>query len=109
MKNTLKKGSVRYIVFCEDEVWYAVGLEFNIVESGDTPQEALLLLFDALAGYVDSAKKIKARPNILNQKTDPEYEAMWKVRAVPTVSKVKPIYSFGELNIRNILSSPVPA
>ena len=44
-KNTLQKGSVRYIVFKENNIWYAAGLEFNIVESGDTPQEAILLLF----------------------------------------------------------------
>lgn len=98
-KNTLRKGSVRYIVFKEEDTWYAIGLEFNIVESGTTPQEALLLLFEAIQGYVESAKKIKARPGILNQKTDREYEIMWQdvnhARQIPS----KQIFSFGELNI----------
>lgn len=76
-KNTLQKGSVRYIVFREDDAWYAAGLEFNIVESGDTPEEAMILLFEALRGYVEAARKIKARPHLLNQKTDPEYERLW--------------------------------
>lgn len=100
-KNTIQKGSVRYIVFKEDSVWYAAGLEFNIVESGSTPEEALLLLWEALTGYLESAKKVRARPNILNQKPDPEYEEMWGGRgaAKPTGAN-KNIFSFGEWNIR---------
>lgn len=77
-KNTLQKGTLRCLVFQEDKTWYAVGLEFNIVESGDTPQEALLMLFEAAQGYLEPAQKIKARPPILNQKTDPEYEERWR-------------------------------
>lgn len=108
-KNTLQKGSVRYIVFREDDTWYAAGLEFNIVESGSTPQEALLLLIEVTAGYVESAKKIKARPNILNQKTDPEYERMWANRQTGKFS-AKNIFSFGELNIGKALNrNLVPA
>ena len=77
-KNTLQKGSVRIIVFRDGDIWYGAGLEFNIVESGSTPQEAMFLLIEALQGYVESAKKIKARPYILNQKTDLEYEGRWR-------------------------------
>ena len=77
MKNSLEKGSVRYIVFREQDTWYAVGLEFNIVESGTSPQEALLLLFEALEGYVETARKIKIRPHVLNQNSDIEYEHLW--------------------------------
>ena len=76
-KNTLDKGSVRYIVFNEDDSWYAVGLEFNIVEESEDPNLALYNLFEALNGYVKSAKKIKARPFALNQVPDEEYEQMW--------------------------------
>lgn len=77
-RNTLQKGALRCLVFQEDDAWYAVGLEFNIVESGDTPQEALLMLFEAAQGYLESAQKIKARPAILNQRTDAEYEERWQ-------------------------------
>ena len=109
-KNTIQKGSVRYIVFEEDRVWYAAGLEFNVVESGSTPQEAILLLLDALTGYVASAKKIKARPTILNQKSDPEYEEMWKNREDARITSAKKIYSSGEWNIRGAMHSRfVPA
>lgn len=78
-KNTLDRGSVRYIVFQdkEDSAWYAVALEFNLVESGDDPQQALFALFEAIRGYMTSAEKIKAQPHILNQTPDPEYERMW--------------------------------
>lgn len=57
--------------------WYGVGLEFNIVESGDDPREVLFRLFNAFQGYVESARKIKARPQVLNQKPDEEYEKIW--------------------------------
>jgi predicted RNase H-like HicB family nuclease len=104
IKNTLQKGSVRYIIFRENEKWYAVGLEFNIVEVGDSPQEATLLLFEALAGYVEAARKIKARPIILNQKSDSEYEEMWDGLQEQRVKKSENIFSFGRLNIKEILS-----
>ena len=101
-KNTLQKGSVRYIVFREGETWYGVGLEFNIVESGDTPREALILLFEALQGYVESAKKIKARPHTLNQKPDLEYEKMWQLsRENARKSSGNNIYTTGSFNIAN--------
>ncbi len=103
-KNTLQKGSVRYIVFREGGVWYAVGLEFNIVESGDTPQEAIMLLFEALSGYVESAKKIKARPNILNQKADAEYERMWQDVQNRKATTMKNIYTAGEFNTNKFLN-----
>ncbi len=103
IKNTLKRGSVRYIVFKENNIWYAVGLEFNIIESGDTPQEALLLLFEALTGYIEAARKIKAK-NVLNQKVDPEYEKML------INSKNKKPFLIGSLDINQILKgSLLPA
>ncbi|MDO8470577.1 MAG: hypothetical protein Q7S63_01210 [bacterium] len=100
-QNTIHRGSVRCIVFREDSVWYAVGLELNIVESGDTPREAFMLLTEAIQGYVESARKIKARPSILNQKTDSEYETMW-LRAQESKLGQKPkedIFFAGRLNI----------
>src|SRR3989344_217038 len=79
-KNTLQKGSVRYIVFKEDDTWYGVGLEFNLVVEADTKEVALFNLFDAIRGYVNSARKIGGvRPHILNQITDQEYENLWKI------------------------------
>lgn len=98
-KNTLQRGSIRFIVFREGDSWYGAGLEFNIVESGSTPQEALLLLFEAVRGYLESAKKIKARPHILNQKPDSEYEAMWKKLKEKNQIPAKEIFTFGNLNI----------
>jgi len=95
-KNTLQKGSVRYIVFKEGDLWYAAGLEFNILESGTTPQEAMLLLFEAVDGYVESARKMKARPGILNQKSDPEYEEMWKSLEARKTLPQKPVFTFGQ-------------
>lgn len=99
-KNTLQKGSIRFVVFKEDDAWYAAGLEFNIVEAGDSPQEVLVLLFEAVQGYLESAYKIKARPNILNQKTNPEYEMMWDSLQDKKEKMLKQnIFAAGRLNL----------
>lgn len=99
--NTAQKGSVRYIVFKEKDTWYAVGLEFNIVESAENPQLALFRMFEAIRGYVDSFKKIKgARPYALNQKTDDEYEDLWNnLRAKKPIKSPFAVHSFGEQNL----------
>jgi hypothetical protein len=105
-KNTLQRGSVRYIVFKDDGVWYAVALEFNIVESGDDPREVLVSLFEAVKGYVKSARKIKARPNCLNQKADQEYEAMWeRLKNTKNDSRVKmsDIFTFGRQPLASVV------
>lgn len=103
-KNSLEKGTARYIIFREASDWYGVCLEFNIVESGDTPQEAMLLLFEAMQGYLASARKIKARPSILNQTTDREYERMWGDREKTKKTKTDEIFTFGQMNIPIALS-----
>ena len=76
-KNTLKNGQVRNVIFQEKGSFYGAALEFNIVEQGDSPQEVMLLLDDAIKGYVESAQKNKLSISVLNQDVDPEYEALW--------------------------------
>ena len=99
-RNTLQKGSARAIVFREGDTWYGACLEFNIIESGTNPREALLLLLEAVEGYLESARKIKARPQILNQKPDAEYEKMWSdLRQAKKPTGVDQVYFSGELNI----------
>ena len=104
-KNTLQRGSVRVIVFREGDAWYGSCLEFNIVEAGDTPQEALLLLSEAVQGYLESARKIKARPHILNQKTDSEYEVMWSrlQEAKERNRQLESVWMSGRLSISQAL------
>ena len=99
--NTLQKGQVRYIVFKDNDTWYAAGLEFNIVESGDDPRIALLNLFDALEGYVESCKKVKgARLAPLNQTVDVEYEQIWKnVTAPKPVTSPLEVSTFGVVRV----------
>ncbi len=95
MVNTPKKGAFRHIVFRDGKTWYAVALEFNIIESSDDPQLAFLSLLQAVRGYVDSCSKIKgSRLSPLNQKTDPEYEKLWSILNSP-----KPIKSPFEINM----------
>ena len=77
-KNTLKSGSVRYIIFKEDDTWYGVALEFNIVEEGSDPRKVMYSLFEAIQGYVETAQKLKMRPMPLNQIPDPEYQKLWE-------------------------------
>lgn len=93
--NTPKKGSFRHIVFRDGDTWYAVALEFNIVESSDDPKLAFLSLLQAVSGYVASSNKIKgSRFAPLNQKTDPEYEKLWS-----NLNSTKPIKSPFEINM----------
>jgi hypothetical protein len=49
----------RYIVFRDRGTWYAVALEFNIIESSDNPKLAFFSLLQAVEGYIKSVKKIK--------------------------------------------------
>ena len=99
MKNSVQSGSVRYIVFKEGDTWYAVALEFNIVEEADNPDAALLYLFEAIRGYINSARKSKSRMNFaLNQKPDSEYENLWKEIKSAKERRIKSsyaIYAFG--------------
>ncbi|MDP3763972.1 MAG: hypothetical protein Q8Q92_05075 [bacterium] len=106
-KNTAQKGSVRYIVFKEKDIWYTVGLEFNIVEYAEDSQIALFRLFEAIKGYVESFKMVKgARPYTLNQKPEKEYEDLWnKLRAGIPVRSPYQIDSFGEKNLNNPIRS----
>ncbi len=94
MINTVKKGRIRCIVFKDGDSWYGVGLEFNIVESGDDPDVVRFNLDEAVRGYIESQKKIKGnRVAPLNQKTLAEYEEMWK-----NVTSPKPIPSPYEIS-----------
>lgn len=90
--NTLQKGSVRVIIFRDGDTWYGVALEFNIVEEGDNPREVMILLDSAIRGYIDSAKKLKARPHILNQKPDQEYEKLWNADPNGKKESLRPQY-----------------
>lgn len=86
--NTTQKGAFRHIVFKDGDTWYAVALEFNIVESSDDPQLAYLQLVQAVMGAVFSLKKVKGnRYAALNQKGDKEYEDLWKKLNSPTPIK----------------------
>ena len=99
--NTAQKGSVRYIVFKEKAIWYAVALEFNIVESSEDPQLALFRLLEAIKGYVEAFKKVKgARPYTLNQKADQEYENLWgKLQSKKPIKSPYSVHSFGKQNL----------
>ncbi|MDO8663354.1 MAG: hypothetical protein Q7K28_00735 [Candidatus Wildermuthbacteria bacterium] len=105
-KNTLQKGSVRYIIFKEADVWYGVALEFNIVEEGDNPIKVMASLFEAIQGYVETARKLKMRPMPLNQKSDKEYEQLWdKLEEAKTLSKQEEVFSFGYTPFRDIAAA----
>ena len=104
LKNTLQKSTVRYLVYRdkEDKAWYAVGLELNIVRAGDSALEALLSLFEAIEGYIESAREIKA-VNVLNQKPIEKYEIMWDEfvtsKTKESLDRAREIYTRGELSL----------
>lgn len=108
-KNTLKKGSVRFLIFRDKESYFGVALEFNVMVEASSPQEAFIFLNEAAKGYLEAARKVKLRPNVLNQKTDPEYEKMWheyqdrklKEKYENMVNKL-PIFSAGWLEMAKV-------
>ncbi|OHA32216.1 MAG: hypothetical protein A2928_01010 [Candidatus Taylorbacteria bacterium RIFCSPLOWO2_01_FULL_45_15b] len=99
MKNTPKKGAFRHIVFKDGDTWYAVALEFNIVESADDPRLAFMSLLQAVDGYIQSFKRIRGAMNFeaLNQKSDLEYEKLWS-----DLHSSKPIKSPFEINMYGV-------
>lgn len=108
-KNTPQKGSVRYLVFKDDDIFFGVALEFNIVVEAAHPTEALLLLHEAAMGYLESARKTKARPHVLNQKPDPEYERMWQAYQDQRMKEkyermvgFLPVFSTGRLELARV-------
>ena len=93
--NTPKKGKFRHIVFKDGDTWYAVALEFNIVEASDDPKLAFFSMIQAVGGYIDSSKKLRgSRFAPLNQKTDTEYEKLWS-----NLNSPKPLKSPYEINM----------
>lgn len=98
----MQKGTVRNIVFKEDDTWYAVGLEFNLVVESDTPEVALFNLQEAILGYLESLKNSNIggmrTDSVLNQTSDPEYEQLWQAlegnKPVPSPYQ---IHSFGRM------------
>jgi len=108
MKNTVKKGQYRWIVFKKGQEWYAVALEFNIVQIEDDPNLAYLEMHEAVKGYIEAAQKIKgfrdqAINPMLNQKSDKEYERLWnKAESSTKKSKnelPKNVFNFGTRNL----------
>lgn len=99
--NTPTKGNFRHIVFKDGDTWYAVALEFNIVESSEDPKLAFFNLLQAVDGYIASMKKIKGVMNYaaLNQKADPEYEELWAI-----LHAKKPIKSPYQVNMFGVSS-----
>lgn len=93
--NTTRKGQVRCIIFKDGDLWYGVALEFNIVESADDADVAMVNLNEAIQGYVESQKKIGGIHDfsVLNQKPDQEYEKMWSnlnsEQPIPTPYEVR--------------------
>lgn len=104
MKNTYTSGSVRTLIFKEKNVWYAVALEFNIVESADDLNTVKKYLHDALRAYITVAQSANTGVDVLNQKTTREYEKLWKNAQVGNASIKSPIsvYSAESLSLSSI-------
>ena len=95
-KNTLQKGSVRTIIFQENNEWFGVALEFNIVEHGNDAREVMIMLDEAIRGYLTSARKASLRPHVLNQVADLEYQSLWdKLQARKVIRSSIKVHSFG--------------
>ena len=100
---------MRFLIFRDGESYFGVALEFNVIVEAASPEEAFLFLNEASFGYLEAARKVKLRPRVLNQKTDPEYEKMWqeyqgrklKEKYEQVISKL-PIFSAGWLEMTKV-------
>ena len=101
MANHRKNDRMRILIFKEGATWYGAALELNIVESGDDPREVMLLLDEAIRGYIKAAQKAKLNYSILNQTIDPEYENLWAQAEAKVATPLK-IYSTGSLMLSAI-------
>lgn len=79
MNPTSTHRSIRYIVYEEDDAWFAVALELGIVVDGPDPEVALFSLFEAINGVleVQSAPQYEGK-TFYTPPIDPEYEKMWR-------------------------------
>lgn len=104
MVNTPTKGTFRHIVFKDGNTWYAVALEFNIVESADDSKLAFFNLLQAVDGYIASMKKIKGAKNMhaLNQKANPEYEKLWKSLNSPSKTAIASPYQVSMFGVSSV-------
>jgi predicted RNase H-like HicB family nuclease len=93
-KNTPYNGEVRTLIYQEDDTWYGVALEFNIVETGSNPQEVMIMLDEAIAGYIEATYKTKMSIGVLNQKVNELFDTLWKTGEAMKESKQK-VYSAG--------------
>ena len=98
-KNTLHKGQVRNVIFKDGNAFYGAALEFNIVEVADSPQEAMLLLDEAMKGYVEAARKHKLSISVLNQTVDPEYLTLWSAGQKGSATGARQVYSTSSQSI----------
>lgn len=99
--NTRHTGNVRSVIFQEDGEWFGAALEFNLVEKGSSPQEASLLLDEAILGYIEAAQKSKLSIHVLNQEIDPAYERLWNAGNSDRAEEREKVYK--------VSSQPVPA
>lgn len=100
MKNSVQKGEVRVVSFKKGKLWYAVALEFNIVETGSNFSEVMNGLQEAIEGYVEAVKKANIRPFPLNQIPMKEYENVWSVGQNKKAIRNTPSpFYFGTLNL----------
>lgn len=88
------------MIFKQGRDWHGVALELNIVESGNDPREVMLMLDEAVRGYIETAGKREASAKVLNQTADPEYEKLWALMQnnKPVKAPTK-VYSFGTLSV----------
>ena len=69
---------MRYLIFKDKDVFFGVALEFNVIVEAASQIEALVLLDEATQGFLESARKIKLRPSVLNQNLIPNMKKCGK-------------------------------
>lgn len=73
MKNTKKRGIIRFFVYKKGKTYVGVCLELDIVEEGENVEKLKKSLIEAAQGYVETVIKEKMDDKLLNRPAPKNY------------------------------------
>lgn len=103
MYNMPTQTAFRFLVFYEDDIWYAVALEFGVVVDAVSPDAAFFSLLDAIRGVVSLQSDPKyAGSTFYRPEIDPKYERMWQEHQARGANPIQSPYQISMSGIRQV-------
>lgn len=93
----------RFLVFYEDDTWYATALELGIVVDAETPDTAFSSLIEAIDGILSLESDPKYEGStFFTPEIDPEYEQMWQLHQKYKGKAIQSPYQISMSGIRQV-------